>query len=69
MQPVTRWALGCIVLGVAVLFVPAMFGFGREGPTDIVGVFLVLGGVGTLVARMGERRPTDTDGPDDGAVV
>jgi hypothetical protein len=69
MRPVTRWALGSIALGVAILFAPAMFGFERDGSNDVVGVFLILGGVGTLVARMGERRPTGADGPDDGAVV
>jgi hypothetical protein len=69
MRPVTRWALGSIALGVAILFAPAMFGFERDGSNDVVGVFLILGGVGTLVARLGERRPTGADGPDDGAVV
>jgi hypothetical protein len=69
MRPVTRWALGSIVLGMAVLFVPAMFGFERGRSSDVVGVFLILGGVGTLVARMGDRPSTDADGPDDGAIV
>jgi hypothetical protein len=54
---------------VAILLVPAMLGLGRDGPQDVVGVLLILGGVGTLVARMGERPPTGADGPDDGAIV
>jgi hypothetical protein len=69
MRPVTRWALGSIALGVAIIVVPALIGLDRARSHDVAGVFLILGGVGTLVARMGERPPTDSDGPDDGAVV
>jgi hypothetical protein len=69
MRPVTRWALGSIALGVAILVVPALIGLDRARSHDVAGVFLILGGVGTLLARMGERPPTDSDGPDDGAAV
>ncbi|CAO5173787.1 Integral membrane protein [Frankia sp. AiPs1] len=69
MRPVTRWALGSIALGMVFLVVPTLIGFSQSRSQDVAGVLLVLGGVGTLVARMGERPPTDLDGPDDGAVL
>lgn len=69
LRPVTRWALGSIALGVAILVVPALIGLNHSRSQDVAGVLLILGGVGTLVARMGDRPPTDFDGPDDGAVV
>ncbi|MCK9928727.1 hypothetical protein MXD62_16350 [Frankia sp. Mgl5] len=69
LRPVTRWALGSIALGVAILVVPTLIGLNQSRSQDVAGVLLILGGVGTLVARMGDRPPTDFDGPDDGAVV
>ncbi|ABW11265.1 conserved hypothetical protein [Parafrankia sp. EAN1pec] len=69
LRPVTRWALGSIALGVAILVVPTLIGLNHSRSQDVAGVLLILGGVGTLVARMGDRPPTDFDGPDDGAVV
>ncbi|MEX5631971.1 hypothetical protein [Parafrankia sp. FMc2] len=69
MRPVTRWALGSIALGVAILVVPSLIGLSQARSRDVAGVLLLLGGVGTLVVRMGDRLPTDFDGPDDGAVV
>ncbi|OAA28278.1 hypothetical protein UG55_1006253 [Frankia sp. EI5c] len=69
LRPVTRWALGSIALGVAILVVPSLIGMAQARSRDVAGVLLILGGVGTLVARMGDRLPTDFDGPDDGAVV
>ncbi len=68
-RPVTRWALGSIALGVVFLVVPTLIGFNQSRAQDVTGVLLILGGVGTLVARMGDRPPTDVDGPDDGAVI
>ncbi|EIV96531.1 hypothetical protein, partial [Frankia sp. QA3] len=68
-RPVTRWALGSIALGVVFLVVPTLIGFNQSRAQDVTGVLLILGGVGTLVARMGDRPPTDLDGPDDGAVI
>ncbi|WP_054566715.1 hypothetical protein [Frankia sp. R43] len=69
MRPGTRWALGSIALGVAILVVPSLIGMVQARSRDVAGVLLILGGVGTLVARLGDRPPTDFDGPDDGAVV
>ncbi|KDA44731.1 MULTISPECIES: hypothetical protein [unclassified Frankia] len=68
-RPVTRWALGSIALGVMFLVVPDLIDFNQSRTQNVAGVLLILGGVGTLVARMGDRPPTDFDGPDDGAVV
>ncbi len=68
MQPVTRWALCSIALGVAILLAPSVAGIEHGSSRDVAGVMLVLGGVATLVARMGDRLPTDSD-DDDGAVV
>ncbi|WP_462186414.1 hypothetical protein [Frankia sp. CcWB2] len=68
-RPVTRWALGSIALGVMFLVVPNLIDFNQSRTQNVAGVLLILGGVGTLVARMGDRPPTDFDGPDDGAVV
>ncbi|MCK9921288.1 hypothetical protein MXD61_05125 [Frankia sp. AgPm24] len=68
-RPVTRWAIGSIALGVVFLMVPSLIGFNQSRSQDVAGVLLILGGVGTLVARMGDRPPTDPDGPDDGAVL
>jgi hypothetical protein len=69
MKPVTRMALGSIALGLAILLVPTFVGYRGSSTQDLTGVLLILGGVGTLVAKMGDRPPTDSDGPDDGAVV
>ena len=69
MKPVTRLALSSIALGLAILFVPTFVGYRASSTQDVTGVLLILGGVGTLVAKMGERPPTDSDGPDDGAVI
>lgn len=71
LRPGTRAALACVALGVVLLVAPALTA--AIDPTlslETVAVLLVLGGVGTLVARMrdhGDRDPGD--GPDDGAVV
>ncbi|SNQ46763.1 conserved hypothetical protein [Frankia canadensis] len=68
-RPVTRWALGSIALGMVFLVVPSLIGLNQSRSQDVTGVMLILGGVGTLVARLGDRPPTDSDGPDDGAVI
>ncbi len=69
MRPVTRWALGSLALGMVFLVVPSLIGLNQSRSQDVTGVLLILGGVGTLVARMGDRPPTDSEGPDDGAVI
>ncbi|MGF7235505.1 MAG: hypothetical protein ACQSGP_11205 [Frankia sp.] len=71
LRPGTRAALACVALGVVLLVAPALTT--AIDPTltwETVAVLLVLGGVGTLVARMRDHRDLDPgDGPDDGAVV
>ncbi|WP_322759391.1 hypothetical protein [Frankia sp. Cr2] len=69
MRPVIRLALCSIVLGVGVLVAPVVAGIEQGTGYDIAGVMLVLGGVVTLVAQMGDRPPTDSDHGDDGAVL
>ncbi|WP_239308055.1 hypothetical protein [Frankia sp. Cj3] len=69
MRPVTRWALCSLALGLGILLVPAVAGIRQGTGHDIAGVVLVLGGVATLVAQLGDRPPTDSDDGDDGAVV
>ncbi|MBX6390983.1 MAG: hypothetical protein IRZ08_18665 [Frankia sp.] len=68
-KPITAVALGAIVVGVLIIAVPALVDAALGGYTQMTGVLLVLGGVGTLIARMRDRPPTDEAGPDDGAVV
>ncbi|WP_052710667.1 DUF308 domain-containing protein [Pseudofrankia sp. DC12] len=70
-RPLTWVAIAAIVLGVVVLAVPALVAQATSSSTqEVLGVLLILGGVGGLVARMGERPPTDDDNwPDDGAVL
>ncbi|WP_238439271.1 DUF308 domain-containing protein [Frankia nepalensis] len=68
-RPVTRLAVGAIVLGVVILLIPELFSLAVGGSQEIAGVLLILGGVGVLVARMGDRPSTDEEGPDDGAVL
>ncbi|OHV35921.1 MULTISPECIES: hypothetical protein [Pseudofrankia] len=68
-RPATGIALGAIALGVLILVVPALVSQATGGAGEITGVALILGGVGALVARLGERPPTDDDGPDNGAVL
>jgi hypothetical protein len=70
-RPLTWLAVVAIALGVVVLAVPDLVAQLTSGTTqEILGVLLILGGVGGLVARMGERPPTDDDNwPDDGAVL
>lgn len=67
-HPVTRWAILALVLGFGVLVVPALLGDPVGPGLALLAVAAVLGGFGTLVARMRDAPPTDS-GPDDGAVV
>jgi hypothetical protein len=68
-HPITRWALCSLALGIGILLAPAVAGLKQNTGRDVAGVMLVLGGAATLVARLGDRPPTDSDGDDDGAVV
>jgi hypothetical protein len=69
LAPATKWALSSIALGVVFLLAPSIAGVSRGTTRDVLGVLLVLGGVGTLVARMADRPPTESDDGDDGAVI
>jgi len=68
-RPATGLALGSVALGVIILMVPSLMNEASSGAGDIVGVLLILGGVGALVARLSERSPDDEDDPDSGAVL
>lgn len=67
-HPVTRWAALALAVGLAVLVIPAILGSPVGSHLAVLAVLAVVGGAGTLVARMRDAPPTDS-GPDDGAVV
>jgi hypothetical protein len=70
-RPLTVVSIASIALGIVVLAVPGLVARATSTAIqEILGVMLILGGVGALVARMGDRPPTDDDNwPDDGAVL
>jgi hypothetical protein len=69
-RPITVLALASIALGILVLAVPSLVANLTSTTTQqVLGVLLVLGGVGVLVARMGERPADEDDWPDDGAII
>jgi hypothetical protein len=65
---VTRWAWIALLGGPLLLLIAALTGFDVRGWPGLLAVGGFVGGFVTLVARMKDRPPTDTD-PDDGAVV
>lgn len=67
-NPVTRYAVAALVLGIVVLVVLPLVGQPQSQGVQILGVLSVLGGLGTLIYRMRDAPSVD-DGPDDGAVV
>ncbi len=67
-HPVTRWAALAVIGGLAVLILPTVFSDPVGPGLALLAVLAVVGGFGTLVARMRDDPPTDS-GPDDGAVV
>lgn len=67
-HPVTRWAVLALAVGLAVLVLPAALGDPVGPGMSLLAVLAVLGGFVTLVARMRDAPPDDSD-PDDGAVV
>jgi hypothetical protein len=71
LRPATRAALATLAIGVVLLVGPALSGRNTPVSVDALAVLFVLGGVGTLVARMRETRSGGEDGDDwdDGAVV
>jgi hypothetical protein len=69
-RPATAVAVLAIVLGIAVLALPELVAQVTNTATqEVTGVLLILGGVGSLVARMADRAPDDDDPDDDGAVI
>jgi hypothetical protein len=65
---VTKAAWAALLGGPLYLFVAAATGMTIEGWEAVLAAGAFVGGFVTLVARMGDRPPTDS-GPDDGAVV
>lgn len=66
-HPVTRAAWLAVLAGAIFLFAPALGIFTDTQVSAVLGALLVVGGVGTLVARLHDGPPSD--GGDDGAVV
>lgn len=64
---ITRLAWAALIGGPALIIVAAVLGIGLEGWVVVLALAAFLGGFGTLVARMRDRR--DDDGWDDGAVI
>jgi hypothetical protein len=67
-RPRTAFAVGMLVLGLAVLFAPYRIGVDDSTGWIIIGLALTAGGAGLLVSGMRDAPPTDS-GPDHGAVV
>jgi hypothetical protein len=67
-QPVTRYAVTAILLGLFVLVGLPLLGTSPSQVASVLGALAVLGGLATLVWRMRDGASVD-DGPDDGAVV
>lgn len=66
-HPVTRWAWAALAIGLLLVLSPVVPALHASAAEQLVGIFAILGGVGTLVWRM--RDGVDPDDPDDGAVV
>lgn len=64
----TAFALGLLLLGLAVLFAPYRIGVDDSTGWMIIGLALTGWGAGLLVWWMRDAPPTDS-GPDNGAVV
>jgi hypothetical protein len=60
-------ALGMMVAGVVLLFVPGLAGLSNSSGVFVLGVVAIICGAGLLIWRLKEDR--GNDGPDDGAVV
>lgn len=65
---VSRLAWAGLLGGPALIVLATLFGIGLEGWVLVAALAAFLGGFGTLIARMGDRR-SDDDGWDDGAVL
>ena len=64
----TVGAVALLVLGLVLLFVPALLRQSETPGTILLGVVLLVGGAAALVLRVRDAPPHDS-GPDDGAVV
>ena len=62
----TLAAVLAVVLGLLVLFAPALLGLGATAGVGLLGLVLLAGGAGALVWWV---RDSSDGGPDDGAVV
>jgi hypothetical protein len=67
-QPVTRYAVLAMCLGIFVLVGMPLLGTVPSVVLSVLGALSLLGGLGTLVWRMRDGPSVD-DGPDDGAVL
>ncbi len=67
-QPITRYAVTAVALGLFVLVGLPLLGTSPSQVTSVLGTLAVLGGLGTLIWRMRDGASVD-DGPDDGAVL
>lgn len=66
----TLWALVAAALGLLLLFAPQAIGLLQSPLTFGAGVLSLIGAAGTLIWRMRDTPPSDTDSDsDDGAVV
>jgi hypothetical protein len=67
-NPVTRYAVIALALGLLVLVVLPLIGKPPSHEVQVLGAVSVLAGLGTLVWRMRDGPSVD-DGPEDGAVL
>jgi hypothetical protein len=67
-QPVTRYAVLAVCLGLFVLIGLPLLGTSPSHPASVLAAISLLAGLGTLVWRMRDAPSVD-DGPDDGAVL
>ena len=67
-NPVTKYGWVALLGGIALLVVPALVGHAIGNELLTVAIIAIVGGFVTLVIRMKDGPPDDSD-PDDGAVV
>lgn len=67
LSPLTLLTVAALMLGIALLIVPTLFGLDHSSGVDLLAIACIIGAVAGLVARM--RTTRVDDGPDDGAVV
>jgi hypothetical protein len=67
-QPVTRYAVTAVALGLFVLVGLPLLGTQPSHVTSVLAALALLGGIGTLIWRLRDGPSVD-DGPEDGAVL